>query len=72
MAWTSVDFELSDEMDEFLVEMIAEHPTLYDKHNYTTADELVWDEISKTIGVQSEFSSVFVFVNQNSSYSNLA
>lgn len=53
-----MDLDISDDMDAFLVDMIVDHPTLYDKHKYTAADEVIWNRIAGTIGVQSKFLNI--------------
>lgn len=58
-----MDFDLSDDMDAFLVDMIVDHPTLYDKHNYTAADELIWDRIAGIVGVQSKYLNICQYGN---------
>lgn len=50
-----------DDMDYIIVDTISDHPSIWDKNNYTEDDENIWDEITEITGVQSEFSMKFSY-----------
>lgn len=48
------DFIVGDAMDKFLVNFIEKHPSLHDTNFYTDADEVIWNDISAEMGIQSK------------------
>lgn len=45
--------EFNESVDEFLINCVKEYPSLYNADVYSVADERDWDELQKTLGIQS-------------------
>lgn len=45
--------EVDDIIDKLLIDHVKKRPTLYYTDTYTESDELCWDEIQNSTGIQS-------------------